>query len=334
MTDSYRRPRTAPRQRRIRRAPGHRMAGVLAVIALAASPLTLLPQTAHAATARQVEDLDRGLISVRSGSGNLVSWRCWAPTRTTWRSTSTAAAPRSTPRRSPAPPTTSTPAPPADAAYTVRAVVERRRAGRLRARAAVPRRLPGRADLAAGRRHHPGRRRRTPTRPTTPASATSTATAATRSSSSGTRPTPRTTPSPATPATSTSTRYKLDGTRLWRIDLGRNIRAGAHYTQFQVYDYDGDGRAEVAMKTADGTGRRHRPGDRQRVSADHRNSSGYILTGPEYLTMFNGQTGAAMSTVNYVPAARHRLVLGRQLRQPGRPVPGRHRLPGRAAPLA
>ena len=56
--------------------------------------------------------------------------------------------------------------------------------------------------------------------------------------------------------------YTLNGTRLWRIDLGRNIRAGAHYTQFQVYDYDGDGRAEVAMKTADGTrsgtGQRHR----------------------------------------------------------------------------
>src|SRR5262245_12025168 len=47
--------------------------------------------------------------------------------------------------------------------------------------------------------------------------------------------------------------YKLDGTRLWRIDLGRNIRAGAHYTQFQVYDLDGDGKAEVACKTADGT---------------------------------------------------------------------------------
>ncbi|WP_222723284.1 hypothetical protein, partial [Streptomyces sp. gb1(2016)] len=35
---------------------------------------------------------------------------------------------------------------------------------------------------------------------------------------------------------------RLDGTRLWRIDLGRNIRSGAHYTQFQVYDYDGLGR--------------------------------------------------------------------------------------------
>jgi hypothetical protein len=94
--------------------------------------------------------------------------------------------------------------------------------------------------------------------------------------------------------------YKLNGTRLWRIDLGRNIRAGAHYTQFQVWDYDGDGKAEVAMKTADGTidGIGKVIGS---ASADYRNSSGYILSGPEYLTMFNGQTGAAMSTVNYDP---------------------------------
>jgi len=94
--------------------------------------------------------------------------------------------------------------------------------------------------------------------------------------------------------------YRLDGTRLWRIDLGRNIRAGAHYTQFQVFDYDGDGKAEVAMKTADGT----RSGTGQVIgnaTADYRNSTGYILSGPEFLTMFNGQTGAAMSTVNYDP---------------------------------
>ena len=47
--------------------------------------------------------------------------------------------------------------------------------------------------------------------------------------------------------------YRLTGERLWRIDLGRNIRAGAHYTQFMVYDLDGDNRAEVVMKTSDGT---------------------------------------------------------------------------------
>ncbi|MCF0198816.1 MAG: hypothetical protein HUK02_05750, partial [Bacteroidaceae bacterium] len=47
--------------------------------------------------------------------------------------------------------------------------------------------------------------------------------------------------------------YKLNGQRLWRIDLGRNIRSGAHYTQFLAYDFDGDGCAEVAMRTSDGT---------------------------------------------------------------------------------
>ena len=47
--------------------------------------------------------------------------------------------------------------------------------------------------------------------------------------------------------------YQMDGTFMWRINLGRNIREGAHYTQFMVYDLDGDGKAEVACKTADGT---------------------------------------------------------------------------------
>lgn len=95
--------------------------------------------------------------------------------------------------------------------------------------------------------------------------------------------------------------YKLNGTRLWRISLGKNIRAGAHYTQFMVYDLDGDGKAEVAMKTADGTkdGTGIVIGD---ASKDYRNSSGYVLSGPEFLTIFNGQTGKALSTVNYEPA--------------------------------
>jgi hypothetical protein len=47
--------------------------------------------------------------------------------------------------------------------------------------------------------------------------------------------------------------YELDGTLLYRIDLGVNIRAGAHYTQFLVYDFDGNGRAEMMFKTAPGT---------------------------------------------------------------------------------
>ena len=133
------------------------------------------------------------------------------------------------------------------------------------------------------------------------ASATWTATAATRSCSSGTRPTPRTTPSPAYTGNVYVDAYRLDGTRLWRINLGRNIRAGAHYTQFQVYDYDGDGKAEVAMKTADGTvdgtGQVIGSADRRLPQLRPATSS----SGPEYLTMFNGQTGAALSTVDYVP---------------------------------
>jgi|SRR5690554_2974253 len=97
--------------------------------------------------------------------------------------------------------------------------------------------------------------------------------------------------------------YKLDGTRLWRVDLGRNIRAGAHYTQFMVYDLDGDGKAEVAAKTAPGT--RDGLGNvlgGSNANADYRNGEGYILSGPEYLTIFNGETGEAMATTDYVPA--------------------------------
>ena len=94
--------------------------------------------------------------------------------------------------------------------------------------------------------------------------------------------------------------YKLDGTKLWRINLGRNIRAGAHYAQFQVYDYDGDGKAEMIVNTADGTidGKGNVIGD---SSKDYRNTSGIIVTGPEYLTVFNGADGAEITTIDYVP---------------------------------
>ena len=94
--------------------------------------------------------------------------------------------------------------------------------------------------------------------------------------------------------------YKLDGTFLWEINLGINIREGAHYTQFMVYDLDGDGRAEVACKTADGTidGLGNVIGD---IDADYRSSSGYILDGPEFLTIFDGLTGAELVTTDYIP---------------------------------
>ncbi|MGK6356601.1 rhamnogalacturonan lyase [Sphingomonas sp. DT-207] len=118
--------------------------------------------------------------------------------------------------------------------------------------------------------------------------------------------------------------YTLDGKRLWRIDLGRNIRSGAHYTQFMVYDLDGDGRAEIAMKTADGTidGTGKAIGDAQAdwrssggeiasqdrtgstTTADGRRvaqTKGRILAGPEFLTVFDGRTGKALATAPYAP---------------------------------
>lgn len=118
--------------------------------------------------------------------------------------------------------------------------------------------------------------------------------------------------------------YTLEGQRLWRIDLGRNIRAGAHYTQFQVYDLDGDGKAEVALRTSDGTvdGTGKVLGDPnadwretggERPQADKTGATvlpdgtkvarvqGRILKGPEYVTVFEGLTGKALASAPYSP---------------------------------
>lgn len=100
--------------------------------------------------------------------------------------------------------------------------------------------------------------------------------------------------------------YKLDGTFLWQINLGRNIREGAHYTQFMVYDLDGDGMAEFACKTADGTidGKGKVIGDSTKDYRDLDPSSksfGRILQGPEYFTIFSGRTGEALATTDYIP---------------------------------
>lgn len=94
--------------------------------------------------------------------------------------------------------------------------------------------------------------------------------------------------------------YKLDGELLWRIDLGRNIRAGAHYTQFLVDDFDLDGRAEMTCKTSDGTvdGKGNVIGD---PNVTYRNSDGHIIEGNEYYTLFDGLTGEALDTIDYWP---------------------------------
>ena len=118
--------------------------------------------------------------------------------------------------------------------------------------------------------------------------------------------------------------YRLDGTLLWRIDMGINIRSGAHYVPFIAYDLDGDGKAEFIVKTSDGTrdglgqiigdslaDYRHRaPENAQNPTPERewskynkqgRPKTGRILTGAEYITVFNGLTGKAMDTKPYIP---------------------------------
>lgn len=121
--------------------------------------------------------------------------------------------------------------------------------------------------------------------------------------------------------------YTLEGERLWRTDLGPNIRAGAHYTQFLVFDFDGDGRAEVAVRTSDGAidglGRvlgdatadwREHGGEAPQADrtgaairpdgSRYADLTGRILRGPEYLTVFDGRTGAALASAPFTPT-RH-----------------------------
>jgi rhamnogalacturonan endolyase len=99
--------------------------------------------------------------------------------------------------------------------------------------------------------------------------------------------------------------YKLDGTFLWRVDLGINIRESEHVTPFLVYDLDGDGSAELVAKTApgtkDGTGAflRTGPAANDDDDADYRNAAGKIVSGPEYLTVFSGRDGAELASIPY-----------------------------------
>ena len=111
---------------------------------------------------------------------------------------------------------------------------------------------------------------------------------------------------------------------LWRINMGINIRSGAHYVPFIFYDLDGDGRSEFIVRTSDGTRdgvgkvigdsladyRHQAQADAKNPTPEHewgkynkqgRPMTGRILTGNEYITVFNGLTGAAMDTKPYIP---------------------------------
>ena len=109
--------------------------------------------------------------------------------------------------------------------------------------------------------------------------------------------------------------YKMNGTKLWRIDMGININAGAHFTQMAAYDFDLDGKAELALKTAPGTkdGKNNYVSEASSIeeikntdnSADYRHdknggdTGGRVLSGDEYYTVFQGDTGEALDTIYY-----------------------------------
>ena len=118
----------------------------------------------------------------------------------------------------------------------------------------------------------------------------------------------------------------LDGRLLWRVNLGRNIRSGAHYTPFIVADLDGDGCAELLVRTSDGTtdgtgtvigdadadhrvqpnadtqyGAQHFPREEFRGPDAKRRRGGFINRGPEFVTVFDGRTGRAIDSAPYIP---------------------------------
>jgi len=79
--------------------------------------------------------------------------------------------------------------------------------------------------------------------------------------------------------------YRLDGTMMWRYDMGWSIEAGIWYSPWIVYDIDGDGKAEVYCKAGEG---------------DPRDEKGLVQTGPEYLVKLDGQTGKIVSKMPWL----------------------------------
>lgn len=112
--------------------------------------------------------------------------------------------------------------------------------------------------------------------------------------------------------------YEMDGTPLWRLNMGLEMPSGAHFNQFMLYDLDEDGKAELFIKTSDGTVS-YKPnaagrfdmtdestivsyiGDRSVTPGSNVNDNGHVSANTnEYVTVFNGQTGAVIDSINYI----------------------------------
>ena len=122
--------------------------------------------------------------------------------------------------------------------------------------------------------------------------------------------------------------YKMDGTFLWRIDLGINIRSGSHYTSYILYDFDGDGLCEIAFRSSEGTkfadgkiitdanGKVNDYRNRQTdgkgwysgaaIPRDENDPStattcGLIMEGPEYISICRGYDGREITRIDNIP---------------------------------
>ncbi|MDE6549319.1 MAG: hypothetical protein K2L22_09995 [Muribaculaceae bacterium] len=96
--------------------------------------------------------------------------------------------------------------------------------------------------------------------------------------------------------------YKLDGTMLWRVCSGPNILLG-NSSSFAVADFDGDGRAEMAIKTGEGTvfGDGMEIGDTDADGkTDYRGGGNYIGAGPEFFSIVDGLTGAELARADFI----------------------------------
>ena len=113
--------------------------------------------------------------------------------------------------------------------------------------------------------------------------------------------------------------YKMDGTFLWQIDMGINIRSGSHYTSYILYDFDGDGLCEIAFRSSEGT----KFGDGKIITDafgqvnDYRirdengagwysgaslyTTCGLIMEGPEYISICRGYDGREITRVDNIP---------------------------------
>ncbi|HJD76909.1 MAG TPA: hypothetical protein K8W04_12760 [Bacteroides reticulotermitis] len=113
--------------------------------------------------------------------------------------------------------------------------------------------------------------------------------------------------------------YKMDGTFLWQIDMGINIRSGSHYTSYILYDFDGDGLCEIAFRSSEGTkfadgkiitdayGKvndyRIRQSDATGwyTGASLGTTCGLIMEGPEYISICRGYDGREITRTDNIP---------------------------------